>query len=217
MGLRVRVLRGLALAGFVLGGVVCRFVCRVSGDGGLCRGAVRLVDRRAGQPPGRVRHDPLLFLAPAGRAARRRQGRRRRQGAVRDRPVPGRAAELPGRPPGRHGGRKSGDQPHPVRGQQARQGRAAHPGNPVEAARRAVARDGAVRRAAHRRHLPPQRPLRRQRHAEDHRSAEQPRRSGVRDQRGRQDDGQGDHLRRQSRLFQLAPEGRHQDLARATS
>ena len=68
-----------------------------------------------------------------------------------------------GRPRDRHGGRELGDQPHPVRGQQARQGRAASAGNPVEAARRAVAADGAVRRAAHRRDLPPQRPLRRPR------------------------------------------------------
>ena len=50
-----------------------------------------------------------------------------------------------------------------VRGQQARQGRAAPAGDPVEAARHAVAADGAGRRPAHRRNLPAQRPLRRPR------------------------------------------------------
>ena len=100
-------------------------------------------------------------------------------------------SDLVRRPPHRHGRREPGHQPHPVRGQQARQGRAAQRGNPVQAARRPVAPAGAGRRAAHRRDLSPQRPLRRPRRAEDHRPAEQPRRSRVRDHRRRQDHRQG--------------------------
>jgi outer membrane protein insertion porin family len=64
-----------------------------------------------------------------------------------------------GRPPGGDRGRKPGDRPHRLRGQQEGQGRAAFGGNPVQAARHAVAPDGAVRRPAHRRNLSPLRPL----------------------------------------------------------
>ena len=91
------------------------------------------------------------------------------------------------RPADRHGGRKPGDQPDRLRGQQEGQGRAAQGRNPVEGARHAFASGGAGRRAAPGRSLPAQRPVRRPRRAEDHRAAEQPRRSRVRDQRGRQD------------------------------
>ena len=86
-------------------------------------------------------------------------------------------------------------------------------GNPVEAARLPVAAGGAVRRAAHRRDLPPQRPLRHPRDAAGHRPAEQPRRPRLRDRRRRQDDDQGYRFRRQSGLFGLAPARRDQDRA----
>ncbi len=82
-------------------------------------------------------------------------------GAVRDRPVPGRAHQ-PGRwPTGRHRHRKSGDQPRHFRRQQEGQGRAARDRSAVEAARQPVATDRAVRHAAHHRNLPPPGPLRR--------------------------------------------------------
>ena len=68
-----------------------------------------------------------------------------------------------GRPAGGDRGGKPGDRPHRLRGQQEGQGRAAFGGNPVQAARHAVAPDGAVRRPAHRRNLSPLRPLRRPR------------------------------------------------------
>ena len=141
----------------------------------------------AGQPARRGRHHPLLFPARSGRAARRRRDRRGLQGALRHRPVPGRADQPGGRPAHRHRGRESGHQPRRLRRQQEGQGRAARSRNPVEAARHAVASDGAGRRAAHRRDLSPQRPLRRPRRAEDHRAAEQPRRSRLRNQRRRED------------------------------
>ena len=49
------------------------------------------------------------------------------------------------------------------------------------------------------------------RHAGDHRAAEQPRRSGFRHHRRRQDRRQVGRVRRQRRLFVLPPEGHHQD------
>ena len=151
----------------------------------------------------------------ARRAARRRQGRRRRQGAVCDRPVPGRAAELPGRPAGRHGGRES-------RSSAASSSRATSASrtssSPRKSSRSRAARCRARRcsptSSASSTSTAATAAMTSRVDAEDHRPPEQPRRPGVRDQRGRQDHRQGDHLRRQSRLFQLAPEGRHQDLAK---
>src|SRR5262249_5509792 len=61
-----------------------------------------------------------------------------------------------------------GNSPNQVGGQQARQGGAPPRGNQFEAARPALAPDGAVRRAASRRDLPPQRPIRRAGHTQDH-------------------------------------------------
>ena len=95
---------------------------------------------------------------PGGRA-RAGPDRRRPEGADRNRPVPGRENQPGGRPAGRDRGRKPGDRAHRLRGQQEGQGRAAFGGNPVQAARHAVAPDGSVGRPAHRRNLPPLRPL----------------------------------------------------------
>ena len=75
--------------------------------------------RRPRQPAGRSRHHPLLFQARPRRPARRLRDRRSLQGALRHRPVPGRQHPPGGRPDHRHGGRKSGHQPDPVRGQHA--------------------------------------------------------------------------------------------------
>ena len=81
----------------------------------------------------------------------------------RDRPVPGRPDQPGRRPDRRHRGRKPGHQPRRFRRQQEGQGRAARRRSAVEAARHAVAADGAVRHPAHHRNLSPQRPLRRAR------------------------------------------------------
>ena len=76
LGIRVRAhcawdfgcgVRGLAVASLVLGGVVVGVAVACRRDGGLRRGAVRSIDRRRGQPPGRSRHHPLLF--PPGPAS----------------------------------------------------------------------------------------------------------------------------------------------------
>ncbi len=72
--------------------------------------------------------------------------------------------------------------------------------------------DGAVRHAAPDRTISPQRPLRRARGAEDHRTAEQPRRSRFRNHRRHEDRRQDHPLRRQSRLFRFPAQGRDQDL-----
>ena len=169
-------------------------------------------DRRRRQPPGRSRHHPFLFpRRPASvstatkidealkalyatglfQDVRINQSGGRLIVTVVENPVINRVAF--------EGNKKLKDDQTCQRGA-------------VEAARDAVASDGAGRRAAHRRNLPAQRPLRRPRRAEDHRAAEQPRRSRVRDQRRRQDRRQEDHLRRQQDLRRLAPEGRDQDV-----
>ena len=121
---------------------------------------------------------------------------------------------IAGRPADHHRRRKPGDQPHRLRGQQARS-RTSSSRPEIQSKERGtlVAPGGAGRRAAHRRRLPAQRPLRHPRRAQDHRAAEQPRRPRVRDQRGRQDRRQEHRLRRQSRLFVVPAQGRHQDLA----
>jgi hypothetical protein len=74
-----------------------------------------------------------------------------------------------------------------VRRQQEGEGRAAQPGGAVQAARHLFPLDRAGGRPAHPRSLSAQRPLRRPRGAQDHRTAERPRRSRVRDRRRRQD------------------------------
>ena len=50
-----------------------------------------------------------------------------------------------------------------------------------------------------------------QRHSSDHRTAEQPRRSHLHDQRGREDRVQSIEFIGNNRLFVLSPQGRHQD------
>ena len=77
----------------------------------------------------------------------------------------------------------------------------------------AVSARGAGRRRAPGRSLPAQRPLRRPRRTQDHRTAEQSRRPRLRNHRGREDRRQDDRVRRQSLLFGLPSQGRHQDLA----
>ena len=104
------------------------------------------IDSGRGQPPRRDRDHPLLFQAGPRRASRPGRDRRRPEGADRDRPVPGRENQPGRRPSGRDRGRKPGDRPRRLRGQQEGQGRAAYGGSPVQAARHAVAPDGAVRR-----------------------------------------------------------------------
>ena len=84
------------------------------------------------------------------------------EGALRHRPVRGRAHPSGRRPADRHGGRKSGHQPRRLRGQQAsvkdEQLQQEIQSKPRGTLSRA---DGAVRRPAHHRGLSPQRPLRR--------------------------------------------------------
>ena len=108
----------------------------------------------------------------------------------------------------RHGGREPGHQPGGLRGQpRGRQGDADERGA-AQAALRLHARQGAGRRAAHSRRLPPAGPLCRLRRAQDHRARQQPREPRVRDQRGRRDQGQGHQLHRQPGLLRL-PAARH--------
>ena len=140
------------------------------------------LDRCRGEPARRGRDHPLLFPARSGRPPRPAPDRRRPEGADRDRPVPGRPDQPAGWPDRCHRGGKSGDRPHRLRRQQEGQGRAAFGRNPVQAARYAVASDGAVRCAAHRRNLSPHRSLRCARQSGNHRAAEQPRRSDLHDQ-----------------------------------
>ena len=102
--------------------------------------AVRQLDRGRGQSARRGRHHPLLFQAGTGRPDRAAADRRSLQGAVRDRPVPGRAHQPVRRPDRRDRGRESGHQPDRLRGQQEGQGRAAQARDPVEGARHALAR-----------------------------------------------------------------------------
>ncbi len=105
------------------------------------------------------------------------------------------------RPDPGHRGRKSRDQPGRVRRQQEGEGRATEPGGSVQAARHLFQSRRAVGRPAHPRSLPAQRPLRRPRRAQDHRIAERPRRSHLRDRRRRQDRRRQDRLHRQQRLL----------------
>ena len=204
MNLWVRQLRGLCLVGMVLAGVgFCAAVGAVATAGHAAAQSAGC-DRRRRQPPGRGRDHPLLFPAQPGRTPRQLQDRPGAQGALCHRPVPGRPHQSVRRPADRHGGGKSGDQPGRLRGQHEAQGRPARQRSAVEDPRHAVAPDRAGRRAAHRRNLPAQRPLRRPRRSEDHRASEQPRRSRVRDQGRRKDRRQEDHLRRQQGLWRPA-------------
>ena len=211
MGLWVRV-RGLACRRLGPRWGCCRVECSVLRDGGQRRGADRVLDRRRGQPPGRerTRSAPISASGPASGSTPSRSTRASRRCS---RPACSPTCARPGRATASivtvvensvisriqfEGNKRVKDEQLLA-------------GNPVEAARRAVAADRAGRRPAHRRNLSPQRPLRHPRRAEDHRPAEQPRRSGVRDQRRRQDDRQGHRVRRQPRLFGLAPARRDQD------
>ena len=70
---------------------------------------------------------------------------------------------------------------------------------------------GAGRHRAHHRNLPAQRAIRRHGGSADHRSAEQPRRPDFSVNEGEKTGVKEIDLRRQSRLFELAAEGRDQD------
>ena len=179
MRVGVRLLRDLCWAGAVLAGIVFGTAVTAVRTASYAV-AQSAVHRRRRQSPRRSGDHPLLFPARSGRAARQLQDRPGAQGALRHRPVPGRAHQPGGRPADRDRGREPGDQPGRLRGQQEAQGRPACQRGAVARPRHAFAADGAGRRAAHRRDLPAQRPVRRPGRAEDHRSAEQPRRPRVR-------------------------------------
>ena len=138
--------RGLGVAGLVLGG--CAGVsasCRSRHGAPMRRPTVSSIVVQGNQ---RVEADTIRSYfrpGPGGRldAVPRSTKASRR---FRHRPVPGRPPDDPGRPAGHHRGRKPGDQPHRLRGQQEGQGRAAQGRNPVEGARHAVAPRRAGRR-----------------------------------------------------------------------
>ena len=121
----MRLLRDLCWVGAVLAGIV--FGTAV--DRGERRPAMpspnRALHRRRRQSPRRSGDHPLLFPAQSGRAARQLQDRPGAQGALRHRPVPGRAHQPVRRPADRHRGREPGDQSGRLRGQQEAQGRPA--------------------------------------------------------------------------------------------
>ena len=139
---------------------------------------------RAGQPADRAQHGRELRHAQAGRALRPGQGRPVDQEPVRDRPVRGR----PDRAGRRHGGGagqgEPDHQPDRVRGEPADQRGDPDQRGPAPAPRRLHQGGRAERGQPHPRALPAQRPLRGQGRAQDHRARPEPRRLGVRDQRG---------------------------------
>ena len=181
---------------------------------GRCGCANRQFHRRGRQPAGRSRHRPFLFQGgPGGRAWTRRRSTKPSSRFTPPDCFPT-SVSMPAAAWWSTVVENPGDQSGRLRRQQEGQGRSAQGRSAVEAARHAVAADRAGRRAAHYRNLSPQRPLRRARRAEDHRTAEQPRRSGVRDQRRRQDRREGYSLRRRPRFLVGPPEGRHQDLGK---
>ena len=125
MMLWLRLFRGLGLVGLVLGG--CSFGAAIASvataDYAWAQGAEPIVV----QGNRRVEAETIrsYFRPRPERAPGRRQHRRSAQGALRHRPVPGRAHHAVRRPAGRHGGREPGHQPRRLRGQQEAQGRAA--------------------------------------------------------------------------------------------
>ena len=132
MNLWVRQLRGLCLVGLVLAGMVfCAAVGAVA-TATPCGSAIRKRDRRRRQPPGRGGDHPLLFPSQPGRAPRQLQDRPGAQGALRHRPVPGRADQPVRRPADRDRGGKSGAQPGRLRRQQEDQGRSTQERSAVE-------------------------------------------------------------------------------------
>ena len=125
------------------------------------------------------------YFAPAPASGSDTQDRRRRQGAVRDRPVPGRAHHLCRRPSRSSRWSRTRSSAASVRGQQARQGRAAQAeiqSKPRGALSRPTVQADVQRIVEIYRRTGRYDVARR---AEDHRAAEQPRRPRVRDQRGR--------------------------------
>ena len=83
----------------------------------------------------------------------------------------------------------------------------------AQAALRLHPRQGAGRRPAHSRRLPPAGALCRLRRAQDHRAGQQPRERRVRDQRGHRDQGPGDQLHRQQGVLRLPAPRHHHDVA----
>ena len=182
MGLCVRVVRGLALCWVVLGGILVGtgIMAVASSDAAVAQ----TVNSIAVEGNRRVEAETIrsYFQARSQWAAEPRRDRRRAESALRHRPVRGRPYQPSRRPHRGHGGRGAGDQPGCLRGQQEGQRRSTQDGGAIEGARDVVESDRASRRAAHRRDLSAQRPLRRQRRSENHRVAEQPGQPGVRDQ-----------------------------------
>ena len=194
MGLCVRWVRGLAVSLAVLGGLlVSAGVVTVASSGVAIAQTVNSIVVEGNRRVEAATIRSYFKAGPGGQLGPARN-RRRHQGALRHRTVFRRPHQPCRRPAGRHRRRKSGDQPRRLRGQQEGQGRPARNRSAIEGARHAVEADRAGRRSAHHRNLPPHRLLRRHRGAEDHRIAEQPRRSGVRDQRRQQDGREGNPL-----------------------
>ena len=113
---------------------------------------------------------------------------------------------------GRASHRSAGARPRRVRRQQEDQGQGTRRDRRIQAARHAAARHGAVRRRPHHGSLPPCRPRRCRRGAQDHRSRQRPRRPRLRGDGGAEDHGAADRFRRQHGLRQAAARRRDQDL-----
>ena len=208
MGIGARVLRGVGLAAFILGGVFFG-VTAVAVPRDLLMPNLQAASWSkaiAGSRP-----TPSAPTSSAGGGLNAADDRRGAEGPLRDRPVPGYPHPSGWRPADRDRGRKPGHQPDRLRRQCQSQGRAAPRRDPVQSPRYAVAADRAVRHPAHHRAIPPQRPLRRARGAEGHRTAEQPRRPRLRGQRRQEDRRQEHPVRRQPLLLGLPAEGHHQD------
>jgi hypothetical protein len=203
MGLWVRV-RGLAVRqlgprdGVVLGSCVASVR-----DGGQRRGADRFLDRRRGnRRVEAIRFAPTFRVGP-GERPRSHQGGRGRQGAVRDRPVCRRALPLEG---GRLSSPLSRTRSSAASSSRAikrvktssslrkssRKPRGALSRPTVQSGRAAHRRESIAARAVYDVRVEPK-IIERPNNRVD---------SGVRDQRRRQDDGQGHRFRRQSRLFE---------------
>ena len=199
MDLFVRVFRGMGVAAFILGG-------RDSGGRGHLdrhrRECRRSADRRPGQPAGRGQHDPVLF-PPRTRASGSTTSKStmpirrliatglfqdvqiRRAGpqiivTVVESPVINRVAF--------EGNKRVKDEILTGEVQSKPRGTFSRADRPVG-------------RAAHPRSLSGARALRHPGRAQDHRTAQQPRRPGVRNLRGAENHGPAPRVRRQSRVL----------------
>ena len=110
-----------------------------------------------------------------------------------------------------HPGREPDHQPHRLRGQPAARRRRADHGGAVAAARRLHPLAGAERGQPHPRAVSPQRPLRRHGRAQGDPAAAEPRRPGVRDQRGPAHRDRAHRLHRQPGVRRRRPARRDPD------